>query len=102
MIALKKRATQKLDDIELEKIASEAMDAVIQRLEKENLEASSGVLIIERDERGVIKARVEIELFTDTPMIPSVDEKAAEVLDEARRVIERGIYGERRKKEDTV
>lgn len=83
-----RKRVRKINDEELEKIASDAIDVVIEKIEGEDLELASTVIVLEKTADESITTRIEVEVFSDIPLIPSADEKAAEVIDVARRKIE--------------
>ena len=97
MIVLRKKLKQQISDEELEKTALEVIDSIIEKLEKENIDLASTVVVLEKTLDNALRARVEVELYSDVPLIPSVDEKAAEVTDVARRKIEDELLEEDKK-----
>lgn len=97
MIVLRKKLKQQISDEELEKTALEVIDSIIEKLEKENIDLASTVVVLEKTLDNALRARVEVELYSDVPLIPSVDEKAAEVIDVARRKIEDELLEEDKK-----
>ncbi len=97
MIVLRKKLKQQISDEELEKTALEVIDSIIEKLEKENIDLASTVVVLEKTFDNALRARVEVELYSDVPLIPSVDEKAAEVIDVARRKIEDELLEEDKK-----
>lgn len=97
MIVLRKKLKQQISDEELEKTALEVIDSIIEKLEKENIDLASTVVVLEKTFDNALRARVEVELYSDVPLIPSVDEKAAEVIDVARRKIEYELLEEDKK-----
>lgn len=97
MIVLRKKLKQQISDEELEKTALEVIDRIIEKLEKENIDLASTVVVLEKTLDNALRARVEVELYSDVPLIPSVDEKAAEVIDVARRKIEDELLEEDKK-----
>lgn len=97
MIVLRKKLKQQISDEELEKTALEVVDSIIEKLEKENIDLASTVVVLEKTFDNALRARVEVELYSDVPLIPSVDEKAAEVIDVARRKIEDELLEEDKK-----
>jgi transcriptional regulator len=97
LIVLRKKLKQQISDEELEKTALEVIDSIIEKLEKENIDLASTVVVLEKTFDNALRARVEVELYSDVPLIPSVDEKAAEVIDVARRKIEDELLEEDKK-----
>jgi len=97
LIVLRKKLKQQISDEELEKTALEVIDSIIEKLEKENIDLASTVVVLEKTFDNALRARVEVELYSDVPLIPSVDEKAAEVIDVARRKIEYELLEEDKK-----
>jgi predicted HTH domain antitoxin len=97
LIVLRKKLKQQISDEELEKTALEVIDRIIEKLEKENIDLASTVVVLEKTLDNALRARVEVELYSDVPLIPSVDEKAAEVIDVARRKIEDELLEEDKK-----
>jgi transcriptional regulator len=97
LIVLRKKLKQQISDEELEKTALEVIDSIIEKLEKENIDLASTVVVLEKTFDNALRARVEVELYSDAPLIPSVDEKAAEVIDVARRKIEDELLEEDKK-----
>jgi transcriptional regulator len=97
LIVLRKKLKQQISDEELEKTALEVVDSIIEKLEKENIDLASTVVVLEKTFDNALRARVEVELYSDVPLIPSVDEKAAEVIDVARRKIEDELLEEDKK-----
>jgi transcriptional regulator len=97
LIVLRKKLKQQISDEELEKTALEVVDSIIEKLEKENIDLASTVVVLEKTLDNALRARVEVELYSDVPLIPSVDEKAAEVIDVARRKIEDELLEEDKK-----
>jgi transcriptional regulator len=97
LIVLRKKLKQQISDEELEKTALEVIDSIIEKLEKENIDLASTVVVLEKTLDNALRARVEVELYSDVPLIPSVDEKAAEVIDVARRKIEDELLEEDKK-----
>ncbi|MEM1605124.1 MAG: hypothetical protein GU361_06425 [Desulfurococcales archaeon] len=94
---MRKKLKQQISDEELEKTALEVIDSIIEKLEKENIDLASTVVVLEKTFDNALRARVEVELYSDVPLIPSVDEKAAEVIDVARRKIEDELLEEDKK-----
>ncbi|MCC6009389.1 MAG: hypothetical protein LM588_00120 [Fervidicoccaceae archaeon] len=94
---MRKKLKQQISDEELEKTALEVVDSIIEKLEKENIDLASTVVVLEKTFDNALRARVEVELYSDVPLIPSVDEKAAEVIDVARRKIEDELLEEDKK-----
>lgn len=97
MIVLRKKLKQQISDEELEKTALEVIDSIIEKLEKENIDLASTIVVLEKTFDNTLRARVEVELYSVVPLIPSVDEKAAEVIDVARRKIEDELLEEDKK-----
>jgi len=97
LIVLRKKLKQQISDEKLEKTALEVVDSIIEKLEKENIDLASTVVVLEKTFDNALRARVEVELYSDVPLIPSVDEKAAEVIDVARRKIEDELLEEDKK-----
>jgi len=89
-----KKKIKKLSFEELEQLASTAMEALIDKLEEEEIDLVSGVLSLEMGRDGDIKARIEVEVRSSTPLFPNPEEKAAELIDAVRRKIENGIFEE--------
>ena len=94
MIILRKKLKQHISSEELEKTALEVIDSIIEKLEEENVDLASTVVVLEKTEDNALRARVEVELYSNVPLIPSVDEKAAEIIDVARRKIENELLEE--------
>lgn len=94
MIILRKKLKQDISSEELEKTALEVIDSIIEKLEEENIDLASTVVVLEKTEDNALRARVEVELYSNVPLIPSVDEKAAEIIDVARRKIENELLEE--------
>jgi hypothetical protein len=97
LIVLRKKLKQQIGDEELEKTALEVVDSIIEKLEKESIDLASTVVVLEKTFDNALRARVEVELYSDVPLIPSIDEKAAEVIDVARRKIENELLEEDKK-----
>lgn len=97
MTVLRKKLKKQMSDEELEKAALEVIDSIMEKLEKENIDLASTVVVLEKTFDNALRARVEVELYSDVPLIPSVDEKAAEVIDVARRKIEDELLEEDKK-----
>ena len=91
---MRKKLKQDINSEELEKTALEVIDSIIEKLEEENIDLASTVVVLEKTEDNALRARVEVELYSDVPLIPSVDEKAAEIIDVARRKIENELLEE--------
>jgi len=94
LIILRKKLKQHISSEELEKTALEVIDSIIEKLEEENVDLASTVVVLEKTEDNALRARVEVELYSNVPLIPSVDEKAAEIIDVARRKIENELLEE--------
>jgi hypothetical protein len=97
LTVLRKKLKKQMSDEELEKAALEVIDSIMEKLEKENIDLASTVVVLEKTFDNALRARVEVELYSDVPLIPSVDEKAAEVIDVARRKIEDELLEEDKK-----
>lgn len=89
---MKQRKIRTLSNEDLERLAIETIDVIVEKLEKENLDLASTVIVIEKDSDNVITTRVEVEVYSDTPLIPSAEEKVAEVIDAARRKLENELF----------